>query len=573
MKQHELADLFEQTADLLEFRGENPFRVRAYRRAARSLEGLGGDLAGLGEEEIRAIPGIGADLAGKIAEFTSTGKVKTLEALRRGVPPGVLDLLGVPGLGPKTVKLLHEKLRIDSPSKLEEAARAGRLRGLPGIQAKKEARILKGLEMAGRAGERMHLGLALPMALEMVRFLQGVKAVSRVSFAGSLRRMCETIGDVDLLAASRRPGRVMEAFLGSAFASRTLAAGPTKSSIVTKAGIQVDLRVVAPDSFGAALQYFTGSKEHNVRLRERAARQGKKVNEYGVFASGTNTRLAGREEEDVYKALGLAWIPPELREDHGEIELAMRRRLPELVEAKDVAGDFHVHTAWSDGRDSLEAMAEGGRARGYAYMAICDHSRSLTVAHGLSVDRLRSQRKDIDAWNRRKRGPVLLQGGEVDVLADGSMDYPDDVLAELDVVIASIHTGFTQPRERLTERLIRAAEHPAVTILGHPTGRLLGQRDAYDVDLEAVLRAAKRTGTAIEINGSPTRLDLSDGWARRARELGVTLVLSTDSHSVDQLGHIDFALGVARRAGVPPSGLLNCRRLNALRSWIAKKRR
>ena len=573
MKQHEIAALFSEMADLLDYRGDNPFRIRAYRRAAQNLESFGGDLERLDRAgRLTELSGIGADLARKITEYLSTGSIAAVEQLRRSVPRGVLELLEVPGLGPKTAKLLTERLKISTIRQLEAAAKAHRVSRLPGFQAKKEENLLKGIAIVKRGRERMHLGVALPLAATLLEFLKRVPGVTRTSSAGSLRRMRETIGDLDLLAASASPERVMEAFCHAPFCERVLASGTTKSSIMTREGVQVDLRVVAPDSFGAALQYFTGSKEHNVRLRELAVRHGLKVNEYGVFRTKTNRRMAGREEADVYKALGLPWIPPELREDQGELDAAKTGRLPDLVEAGDVRGDFHIHTNWSDGSEPLEAMVTAGASRGYEYLAICDHSRSLKVAHGMSIPRLRQQMDKIRALNARTKRFHALMGAEVDILNDGSMDYPDEVLAELDFVVGSIHTGFTQGEAVLTKRLVTAMRNPYVTLIAHPTGRLMGQREPYPLDFNAVFRAAAETRTALEINAYPRRLDLCDTAAKRAREAGVMLAISTDSHSLDQLDQMVFGLGVARRAWVEPAQLLNCLTWPQLRQWIGRKR-
>ncbi len=574
MKQHEIATLFAQMADLLEYRGENPFRIRAYRRAAQNLESFSGDLERLAAEgRLTELSGIGADLADKIAEYLKTGAIAAIEQVQRMIPRGVLELLEVPGLGPKTAKLLTERLRIASVSELEDAARRHRLRGLPGFQAKREDNLLKGIAVVKRGRERMHLGIALALAHELLALLRKVSGVSRVSTAGSLRRMKETIGDLDLLAASTHPPRVMQALQASRFCARVLAAGTTKASILTPEGLQVDLRVVAPKSFGAALQYFTGSKEHNVHLRELAVRQGLKVNEYGVFRARANAWLAGREEADVYRVLGLRWIPPELREDTGEIEAAKAGRLPRLVEAEDIRGDFHIHTTWSDGSDRLEDLARLGEARGYQYLAICDHSPSLKVAHGMSVDRLRQQMAKIRALNRRFTRFRLLMGAEVDILAEGRLDYPDQVLAQLDFVIGSIHSGLTQGEAMLTRRLITAMRNPYVTLIAHPTGRLMGQRDASPVDLDAVYKAAQETQTALEINAYPKRLDLCDTAARQAKDAGAMLAISTDTHARDQLDNMAIGLGVARRAWAGPRHLLNCFSREQLHMWIAQKRR
>lgn len=573
MKQREIAVLFAHMADLLEYQGANPFRVRAYRRAAQNLESLSSDLEAVAQAgRLTELSGIGTDLAEKITEYLSTGKVAALEQLKRSIPRGVLELLEVPGIGPKTARQLTERLHIASLADLEDAIRAHRLRQLPGFQERKEQNILKGIEIVKQGRARMHLGLALPLAQNLLRFLKQLPGVTRVSTAGSLRRMKETIGDLDLLAASSRADRVMAAWCHAPFCARVLAIGPTKSSILTSDGVQVDLRVVGPESFGAALQYFTGSKEHNVHVRELAVRQGLKVNEYGVFRVRTKRRIGGREEQEVYRALGLPWIPPELRENQGELEAAKANHLPNLVEAQDLRGDFHIHSTWSDGSDQLETIAKAGETRGYHYLAICDHSRSLKVAHGMSIARLRRQMAEIRALNAQLKRCRLLMGAEVDILADGTMDYPDEVLADLDFVVGSIHSGFTQSETILTRRLVTAMRNPYVTLIAHPTGRLMGQREPYPIDLEMVCQVAQETGTALEINAFPKRIDLCDSAARRAAARGVMLAISTDTHSLDQLDHIAIGLGVARRAWVEPGALLNCLSLTRLLQWIARKR-
>lgn len=573
MNQHDIAALFSRMADLLEVRGDNPFRIRAYRRAAQNLESFSGDLESLSESgRLKEISGIGEDLADKITEYLATGRIHAVEQLTAAVPQGVVELLEVPGVGPKTAKLLVEKLKIRGVDALEAAANAHRLKGLPGFQAKKEDKILKGIAIVKQGRERMHLGIALPLAEALLAFLRKIPGVTRASAAGSVRRMRETIGDLDLLAASTAPERIMAALRKAPMCERVLASGPTKTSILTRDSVQVDVRVVAPESFGAALQYFTGSKEHNVRLRELAVRKGLKINEYGVFRVKGNKRLAGREEEDVYRAVGVPWMPPELREDRGEIDAALAQRLPDLVDADDVKGDFHIHTTWSDGSDSLEVMAKAGAAKGYEYLAICDHSQSLNIAHGMSVDRIRRQIKEVAALNTRLNGLRLLMGSEVDILNNGSMDYPDHVLRELDFVVGSIHTGFGQSEAVLTKRMVAAMRNRYVTLIAHPTGRLMGQRTSYAIDLDAVARAAKDTGTALEINAYPRRLDLSDTAAKRAHELGAMIAISTDSHSREQLGYMPCGLGVARRAWLEPRDVLNCMPLPRLQQWINRKR-
>lgn len=516
MRNIELAELFHEIADLLEIREENVFRIRAYRRAAQQLESLAADVV----EALAAgkkIPGIGADLAAKIREYAETGAIAYLEEMRKELPPGVRQLMALQGVGPKTAKLLYETLGIDSVERLEEACRSGRVLEVPGIRGKTRDNMLRGIE-AWKAGQaRMPLGKALALAEALVRALREEPAVRTLEAAGSLRRRLETVGDIDILATSDRSAVVIERFVGLPQVAAVLARGDTKSSIRHREGIQVDLRVVEPDAFGAALQYFTGSKNHNVKLRELAVRKKLKISEYGVFDE-RGRRIAGRTEEEVYAAVGLPWIPPELREDTGEIEAALAGALPPLVEVGHIRGDLHAHTDWSDGHHPLEALVAAAEARGYEYIIVSDHSRSATVARGLTPDQVRDQIRKIRALQRNHRIRILA-GSECDILADGTMDFPDDVLAELDVVLAAVHSRFKQPGPEMTARICRALQNPHVRILVHPTGRLLGSREPYEVDLEQVFATAKRLGKAVEISGSPWRLDLKDVHARRARDL------------------------------------------------------
>jgi len=573
MKQLEIAELFQQMADLLELQGANVFRIRAYRKAAQNLESLTHDVERLNQEDrLREIPGIGVDLAQKIREYLTRGSIQEIEQLRRKIPKGMLELLDIPGVGPKTSKLLYEQLGVSSISQLKQAARHHKLCRLPGFQEQKEQNILKGIDIVQRGRERMDLGRAWSLANHILEMLQAIAGVRRAESAGSLRRMKETIGDIDLLVSATDPSRVMKRFTTAPFCSRVLAAGETKSSILTPERIQVDLRVVGPASFGAALQYFTGSKEHNVHVREMAVRRGLKINEYGVFRAKTDRRVAGREEEEVYRALGLPWIPPELREDTGELEAALTGRLPRLLERDAVRGDFHIHTNWSDGSHSLEEVAKVGWRRGYQYLAICDHSQSLKVAHGMSEQRLKDQMKQIRALNRKFHNFQLLIGAEVDILNRGVMDYPNELLRELDFVIGSIHSGFRQDQTTITNRIVQAMRNPYVTMIAHPTGRLMGQREPYAVDLDVVFRVAKATHTALEINAYPKRLDLNDVAARRAKEVGVMLAISTDTHSLDQLDNMTIGIGVARRAWLEPKHVLNSFSRDQLLAWVQQKR-
>jgi DNA polymerase (family X) len=569
----EIASLFNEIADFLEIKGENPFRVRAYRRAAQAMEGLTEDVAAVAAREgLQDIPGIGKDLAGKIQEYLQRGAVEYLGDLRREIPPGVVEMMGIHGVGPKTAKLLYERAGVDSVERLEEMARAHALVGIPGIQAKTEENILKGIAVWKSGRERMPLGAALPLAEAILATLESLDETDRISLAGSVRRMRETVKDIDVLITSKRPARVMEAFVALPNVAEVLAHGDTKSSVRLREGIQADLRVVEPECFGAALQYFTGSKQHNIRVRELAQRQGLKVNEYGVFDEKTNRRVAGATEEDVYRAVGLRSIPPEIREDGGEIEAALEGRLPELLGLDDIRGDLQLHTTWSDGAHSLADLAAGVRAKGYQYMAVTDHSKSSTVAGGMDEAQVVQMIAEVRALNKRLKGFRVMAGCEVDIRADGGLDFPDDILTQLDLVQVSIHSRFKMSREDMTRRIVRAVQHPLVHILGHPTGRLLGERAAYEVDIEAVLQAAKIGGVAVEINASPSRLDLNDLHARRAKDLGIPITISTDAHAIPQLEYMRYGVAVARRAWLTPADVLNTLPARALISWLTGRR-
>ncbi|HEX7547475.1 MAG TPA: DNA polymerase/3'-5' exonuclease PolX [Candidatus Methylomirabilis sp.] len=574
MKNAEIAALFSEIADFLEIKGENPFRVRAYRRAAQTMEGLAEDVAALADRgELLEIPGIGKDLAGKIQEFLQSGAVEYLEGLRREIPAGVVELMHIHGVGPKTAKLLYEQVGVDSVEKLEELAKEHKLAGVPGIQAKTEENILKGIAVWRGGRERTPLGAALTLAETILETLRDLEEVDQISTAGSLRRMKETVKDIDILVTSKMPARIMEVFVGLSNVAEVLAHGETKSSVRLREGIQVDLRVVEPECFGAALQYFTGSKQHNIRVRELAQRMELKVSEYGVFDGKSGKRVAGAIEEDVYRAVGLPFIPPELREDAGEIEAALADRLPTLVALADIRGDLQLHTTWSDGAHSLADLAAGVQAKGYQYMAVTDHSKSVTVAKGMDEARVVQMIAEVRSLNRRLKRFRVLAGCEVDILADGSLDFPDEILAQLDLVQVSVHSRFKMSREEMTARIVRAVRHPLVHILGHPTGRLIGERAAYEVDMEAVLQAAKVAGIAVEINASPSRLDLNDLHARRAKDLGIPITISTDAHAMPQLDFMRYGVAVARRAWLSPGDVLNTLPDRDLVSWLARRRR
>lgn len=572
-RNEEVARLLERIAELLALTNENPFRIRAYTSAAQNIRALSEDIEEIARRgELDAIPGVGEAIAAKIQEYLQTGTLRYYEELLREVPESAVELLEVPGIGPARARLLYQQLGITTIAQLLEAAHQHRLRDLPGFGPKVEERIAREAARLAQRTRRLLLGVALPLAEEVVDLLSARAAVESIAPAGSLRRMKETIGDIDILVASRQPERVTEAFTGLPIVREVLATGATRPSILTREGLQVDLRVVAPDQWGSALQYFTGSKEHNIALRGLAQERGWKLSEYGLF-DREGKRIAGRTEEEIYHALELEWIPPELRENRGEIDAAREHRLPKLVRPEELRGDLHVHSDWSDGHDPIEAMVEAARARGYAYLAITDHSQGLAVAHGLSPERVREQRRVIDALNERVAPFRILHGAEVNILPDGSLDYPDDVLAVFDIVTVSIHTAFDLPRERMTERIVRALSHPSVDVLGHPTGRLLPNRPPYDLDMVVVLEAAARYGVAVEINGQPDRLDVNDVTVRDAVERGVLLATDSDAHSARQLDHVRWAVATARRGWAEARNVVNTRSLSELTAWLSRRAR
>lgn len=573
VKNFEIARLFGLMADLLEVQGANPFRIRAYRRAAQNLESLGEDVEVLAREgRLDDIPGIGEDLAAKIGEYLQTGRIAALEHLRRAVPRGMADLMAVPGIGPKTAKLLYEKAGATTLDRLEALARAGKLRGLPGIRAKTEANILEGLALVRAGQARMLLGRVLPLAEEFARAIGGLPGVSRVEVAGSARRRKETVGDLDLLVIAEEGAATMAGIAALPQVADVLELGSTRASFRHREGFQVDVRVVPPESFGAALLYFTGSKAHNIRLRELAGRKGFKLSEYGLFRLTTGRRVAGATEADVYGALGLPYIPPEIREDTGEVEEALAGRLPTLVDLPDIRGDLHAHTRASDGHHTVDALVAAARARGYAYVAVTDHSRSARVAGGLSTTELRAHVRRIRDAGRRFPGIRVLAGSECDILPDGRLDYPDEILDGLDIVVAAVHTRLGQDEREMTRRVCRALETGRVDVLAHPTGRLIGERSPSALDLDEVLRVATRAGVAVEVNAHPQRLDLNDVHARRARDLGALLALDTDAHVLDQLEGMRLAVGTARRGWVEPDRVVNTWPLARLEAWLARSR-
>ena len=567
-----IARVFAEIGDLLEIKNENPFKIRAYRNAADTIAHFGDAIAGLDATGRLGIPGIGKDLAAKIAELLDTGECRYHLELLQEFPPTILDLLRLQGVGPKTVALLYRGLEIRTLEDLERAARDGRIRELKGMGAKKEALILKAIEDRQRFTGRRLMPEAHDTAAAVVAALRQHAPEADITMVGSLRRGCETCGDLDVLAAGAPPS-LMDTFTGYALVERVLARGETKSSVLLRGGFQADLRLVPVESLGAAQQYFTGSKAHNIVLRDRAIQRGLKLNEYGLFRLEDDSRIAGETEAGIYEALGLALVPPELRENRGEIAAAERHALPRLVTVNELRGDLHMHTTVTDGRADAETMALAARAAGLEYIAITDHSRAIAMANGLDEARALEYAGAIRALNARIEGITVLTGIECDIRPDGSMDLADDCLASLDIVIASVHSAFNQDASQMTERLLRAIACPWVDVLGHPTGRLILKRDPYAFDAERVFTAAARAGLALEINSQVDRLDLDEIHGRLARERGVMLVVDSDAHSPAALGNLRWGAAVARRAWLETADVLNTRPIDQCRALLRRNRR
>jgi DNA polymerase (family 10) len=558
MKNAEVAKVFQDIADLLELKGENPFKIRAYQRAVFSLEHLPQEVEELvGEGRLREVPGVGEAIAKKITELITTGHLKYYEELKAEFPAGISTLLEVPGIGPKTAMLLSKELDIKSIDELEAAIAEGRVASLPRLGEKTAENIRRHIQALRRKDQRIPIGEALTVMDEIMAGLRGVPGLRNLTPAGSLRRFRETIGDIDLMGTADDAPGAIRAFVSLPQVREVLASGTTKASVVVAGGLQVDFRIVEHDSFGSLLQYFTGSKQHNINLRDRAHRLGLKLSEYGIIDLKTGELEKFTTEAAFYRRQGLQFMPPEIREGQQEIARAGAGTVPDLVELSDIRGDLHVHTDWSDGHDSLEAMAQAAKARGYQYLGISDHSAGRGIAHGLDSERLRREIQSIKELNQEIKGIHIFSGMEVDIRADGSLDMPEELLGELDIVTAAVHSGMSQSEARMTERLIRAMESPNVDILAHPTCRLLPAREPVAVDMEAIFQAALRTNTALEINAMPSRLDLKDTHIYRARELGVKLVISTDAHSSGHLDFMRFGIGVARRGWCRAEDILN----------------
>ena len=574
MRNLEVAQILREIGVLLEIKGENRFRVLAYQEAARKIENWPEAIELLAKEgKLRDISGIGEGLAAKIDEYLRTGKIEYYEELTKETPRELIQLTEIPGVGPKIARQLYSDLGIVNIEQLEQAIQEHRLQNLPGFGNKSEEKIRKGIDIIKKSTGRMLLGYALPLAEEVITFLRENNQIDNISTAGSLRRMKETIGDIDILASTADAERMMETFTKLPMVKQVIAHGTTKSSILTYEGVQIDLRVVDNQCFGAALQYFTGSKEHNVKLREYAQKKGYKINEYGIYRIDDEEKKGGEKEEEIYQILGMEWIPPEMREDQGEIEAALQKRLPVLVDIKDIQGDLHVHSNWSDGLVSIEEMALAATKKGYQYLAICDHTQGLAVASGLTPEQIQERRKEINQWNQNHSEIFVLEGVEANILGDGSIDLPDEVLAQLPIVVAGIHTGLSQTTEKINQRLEKAFKNPYVQIISHPTGRLINKRDATQGDLALLFKYAQQTTTALEINAQPERLDLKDIDARQANEkYQIKLVISTDSHDPSSLNLMRLGVAQARRAWLSNKDILNTYNKGQLLEILQKKR-
>lgn len=570
MKNLKIAKIFYEVADLLDIKGV-PFKPRAYRRAAQTIETLTKDIKTVYKRgELEKIPGVGRNIAAKIKEILGTGRLGYLEKLRSEVPRGLRELTKIEGVGPKTALKLHKKLNISSVDELESAIKKGKLWGLRGFREKTEENILQGIQMYRSAKKRFILGYIFSTANEIKDRLEKLDVVGKISLAGSIRRRKETIGDVDILVTSKKPFKVMDFFTTLPQVKRVLAKGKTKSTVVLADNLQVDLRVVEEGSFGSALQYFTGSKQHNIRLRELALKKNWKLSEYSLFDKEKNEKIAGKDEKAIYEALGLSYVEPELREDQGEIEAALEGKLPKLVGYEEIRGDLHAHTVWSDGTHSILEMAEAAKSLGWQYLAVCDHSKTLRIAHGLTEEDLVKQIKDIEKINHELEDFTVLAGVEVNIKLDGRLDIKNQVLKDLDIVVASVHSGFKQSRQQMTNRILNAMHNEYVNVLGHPTGRIIQKREPYQVDLQKILEATVAQNVFMEINAFPNRLDLSDLDCRRAKESSVKLTIGTDAHHKDHLRYMELGVATARRGWLESKDIINTLPIKELETALKK---
>ncbi len=568
----EVAELLQEYSDLISISAGDAFKARAYEKASRSVAGYHGDVSTLDLKGLLKVPSVGRSIAEKILEHFDKGAIEALEELRAAIPDGVRAMLAIPALGPKKAILLYQELGISSTEELRAALQEGKLRDLKGFGQKTEENLLRGIEELRQSGGRVGLGVASDLAEELLAELRGLKQVRRADYAGSLRRMRESIGDLDLLVASEQPQKVMDAFTSLPHVRRIIAKGETKTSILTTKGLQVDLRVVEPGVWGAALQYFTGSKAHNVRVREMAVRKGLKLSEYGLFRAKSGKLIVAETEEEVYEYLGLPWIPPTLREDRGEVQAALAGELPDLIQEKHIKGDLHTHTDLTDGVAPLEDMLDAAAARGYAYYAVTDHAELLYMQR-MTRQKALAQRKRIAALQKRYPKMRILHGSELNIQPDGSVDWDEDFLSGFDVLVASVHSNFNQSKDEMTARIIRAMEHPFVNVIGHPTARKIGGRAGIEFDLEAVFQAAARTGTALEVNSHPDRLDLRDEHILWARERGVRFAIDTDSHSTVHMENLSFGVATAQRGWLSKADVINAWPLPRLLAFLAKGRK
>lgn len=567
MTNQEIAQILVHISNILDIQGENPFKIRAHIKASQTIENLTYQLSSLEDKDkIVGLPGIGEGIAKKIKELLETGKLKYYEDLKKSEYAPLTEFLKIPGTGPKHAKLVYDELGIRTEEGLKKAAEEGKLRVLHGLGEKVEQNILQGIQQVQKYKERLPLAFIYPRAQIILEETRKIKEIKQIILAGSLRRMRETIADVDILASSDHAEEVMEDFVNLPQADKVVAKGNTKSSIVTRDGFQVDLRVVRPESFGAASHYFTGSKAHNIRIRSLGVNKGLKINEYGVFKK--EKRIAGETEEEIFKSVNLPYIPPELREDQGEIEVAQNGKIPSLIELKDITGDLHVHTDWTDGNNTIEEMAQAAQNRGYRYIAICDHSPTVGITNGLTQERILKQIKEIERLNRELKDFKILCGIEVDIRSNSQLDLDDEILKELDLVVAAVHTRFSQPKDEMTKRIIKAIENPNVDIIAHPTGRLIGKREPYQVDMDKIMDACKANAKVLELNAYPERLDLSDINCRKAREKGVKIAISTDAHTDAHLGWMKFGVATARRGWIEPHDVVNTLTLSILPKFL-----
>jgi DNA polymerase (family 10) len=564
----DIAAVFDEMADYLEIEGDNPFKIRAYRNAARTVRELGSELGEMVAQnsDLTQLPGIGKELAAKIVEILTTGTAKALKKLQEKIPPGIRQILQIPNLGPKRVRVLYHDLNIRSLEQLREAAANGRIRALPGFGPKTESHILQAVQAYAVGEKRFKIATVTPHVQSLLQYLAKVAGVKKVTAAGSYRRAKETVGDLDILVVADQQSPVMDRFVAYEDVVKVIAKGTTRASVILRTGLQVDLRMVAAESFGAALQYFTGSQAHNIALRRLGRQHGLKINEYGVFK--LDHRVAGDTEESVYQSVGLSYIAPELRENRGEIEASREKRLPRLIELKDLKGDLHVHTRASDGRNTLVEMAHAAKKRGLAYIAVTEHSDHLQVAGGLGTSRLLEQIEEIDKLNETLKRFTILKGIEAEILEDGRFDLPDDVLKKLDLVVGTVHSHFGLPPHKQTERILRAMDHPCFSMLAHPSGRLIDEREPYSVDMEKIIRKAAERRCFLELNANPRRLDLTDIYCQMAKALGVLISINSDAHSLDSYDHLRYGIGQARRGWLEKKNVLNTRSLAELKKLL-----